>query len=421
MTAVLDLHPTPGHPAAVVAGVHEALDSLSAVDDDHVCDFSTLVAECARARARLQALELKLVSAADRAKVPARSGARNAGAWLATTTRSDQAASARDVRLAADLHDSLPATAAAFEAGELSAAHAHVVADALRRLPEAVTPAQRTAVEASLADDARRLGPKALRRRARRALDVIEADEHKVDAHENELVEDEESRALARTRLTLHDNADGTLSGHFTVPLAAGAILRKVLDALTSPRRGRGGATLAQAGDQSIHRDPAHDRGLAFVQILEHLPTDRLHHKVAATLLVRLDHATLQGQLKAAGLDTGDLVSASEARRLACQAGVLPAVLGGESQPLDLGHTRRFFSGTQRAAGALRHTDCAADGCDIPYAWCELHHREPWSTGGPTDLDQMVPLCGFHHRRIHDRWFEHRHRSDGSITFHRRT
>ena len=41
-------------------------------------------------------------------------------------------------------------------------------------------------------------------------------------------------------------------------------------------------------------------------------------------------------------------------------------------------------------------------GCDRPYAWCELHHEDPWSHGGRTDLDLAVPLCGYHHRRMHD-------------------
>ena len=276
-------------------------------------------------------------------------------------------------------------------------------------------------MEATLVEKAKRLDPHALRRAARRALAAVEPDEAVVDAHEDEQVHHEEQRALARTRLTLHDNNDGTTSGHFTVPTLAASILKKVLDTMTSPRRGRLGAGSAQAGDQIIDRDPAHDRGLAFTTVLERLPTDHLHGKVAATVIVTLDHDTLTGQLKAAGLDTGDLVSAAEARRLACNAGLVPAVLNGQSQLLDLGRSKRLFSESQRLAGALTHTECAADGCDVPYAWAELHHQKPWSRGGRTDLDQMVPLCGFHHRRIHDPGFLHQRLPDGSLRFTRRT
>jgi len=104
----------------------------------------------------------------------------------------------------------------------------------------------------------------------------------------------------------------------------------------------------------------------------------------------------------AASTDTGTLISASAARRIACQAGILPAVLGGPGQILDLGRHHRFFSDPQRTALSVVYDTCAAEGCDRPFAWSELHHQHPWSKGGPTDLDQAIPLCGYHHRLIHD-------------------
>jgi hypothetical protein len=365
---------------------------------------------------------LGLVAGADRAKVPQQAGARNAAAWLARQTRSGQAQAARDARLATDLDQRLPATAAALSSGAVSSEHASVIATATAKLPPGLTADQRHAVEQRLVEKATTLDPPQLRRVARRALEAVERDHATVDAHEDRLLREEEAEALGRARLTLHDNGDGTTAGHFVVPTLAASVLRTVLDALTSPRRGRAGATAAQAGDQRVDRDPAHERGLAFTTILERLPVDRLHGKVAATVLVTLDLDTLHGQVRAAGLDTGDLVSAAQARRLACNAGLVPAVLGGASQPLDLGRSRRLFSEAQRTAGALLHRTCAAEGCETPYAWCELHHRIPWTASrGPTDLDVMQPLCGFHHRRIHDPGYLHRRLPDGSVRFHQRT
>ena len=104
---------------------------------------------------------------------------------------------------------------------------------------------------------------------------------------------------------------------------------------------------------------------------------------------------------------------------MACEAGLIHAVLGHESRPLDLGRRSRLFTDTQRAALALSHETCAANGCERPFAWTEIHHRDPWARGGPTDLANAIPLCWFHHRRIHDPAYEHRENDDG-ITFIRR-
>ena len=142
-------------------------------------------------------------------------------------------------------------------------------------------------------------------------------------------------------------------------------------------------------------------RGHAFAELLAHLPTDHLHNKTSATVVVQIRDDALRGALAAAGLDTGERISSGQARRLACTAGLLPAVLDGRSLPLDLGATQRLFSQTQRLALSTRHTHCAAQDCQRPFAWCEIHHRQPWHRGGPTDLANAVPLCGHHHRRAH--------------------
>lgn len=101
-------------------------------------------------------------------------------------------------------------------------------------------------------------------------------------------------------------------------------------------------------------------------------------------------------------------MSISQVRRLACQAGILPAVLGGASQVLDLGRAERYFTEAQRTALATLYETCATFGCDRPYSWSDLHHEDPWEPGGETNLALAVPLCGHHHRRIDDRRYVHR-------------
>jgi uncharacterized protein DUF222/HNH endonuclease len=157
-------------------------------------------------------------------------------------------------------------------------------------------------------------------------------------------------------------------------------------------------------------------------ELIEHLPTTGWTGGNGCEVLVKLDLDALLTGLGAAGLDTGVAITAGQARRLACEAGLVPAVLGGMSQPLDLGRSRRLHDKTQRRALALRYDSCAVAGCGRPFAWCEIHHhRLSWARGGRTDLDNGLPLCGHHHRRAHDTGFDLRRRPDGEWTFHRRT
>jgi hypothetical protein len=101
-------------------------------------------------------------------------------------------------------------------------------------------------------------------------------------------------------------------------------------------------------------------------------------------------------------LDNGDRVSAATARRLACEAGIIPVVLGGKSQVLDLGRSRRYHSKAQRVAIAMRDRHCTAQGCDAPPALCHVHHDIPWALGGRTSVKDGRLLCPRHHRAVHD-------------------
>ncbi len=147
-----------------------------------------------------------------------------------------------------------------------------------------------------------------------------------------------------------------------------------------------------------------------------------------ATIVVTMTLDQLLAKLHAAGvctLDTGGQISAAEARRLACTAGIIPAVLGGKSQILDLGRTSRYYKQHQRIALALRDKGCTTVDCDKPPALCHAHHDIPWSEGGPTDLHHGRLhhgrlLCGHHHRRIHDHHYRVTHHPNGKVTFHRR-
>ncbi len=403
----------------VVARLHADLDELARVKTERLdaTGKASMLASLVRAEAKVAAIKLGLLASADRSGTAAESGLASTDQWAARATNSDPVVVHRQVQLSQQLAERT-ATQRALAAGALSAEHAAVIVRADSQLPAGVTTAQRAVVEQALIEKAATMPPALLRRAARRVLAEVEPDTTIVDAHENDLVVDEERAARAKTRLSLHDNGDGTVTGHFTVPVLQGHLLRKILQTMTAPRRGRLGASVAQVGENTgIRTDWDHARGAAFAELIEHLPTDHLHPRTAATVVVTMNQETLRDALAVAHLDTGTDISAGEARRLACNAQLLPAVLGGPSIPLDLGRSARLFSEAQRTALGLRQQTCGAKGCDRPYAWTEIHHLSSWATGGKTDLDNAIGLCHFHHQRIHDPAYDHELEPDG-ITFH---
>ena len=98
-------------------------------------------------------------------------------------------------------------------------------------------------------------------------------------------------------------------------------------------------------------------------------------------------------------------VTASTVRKLACDADIIPVVLGGDGQVLDIGRTSRVFPPHIRKALVARDQGCAFPQCTIPASWCEAHHIDYWSRGGSTGTDNGTLLCSHHHHLIHkEQW-----------------
>ncbi|WP_159802993.1 HNH endonuclease signature motif containing protein [Arthrobacter zhaoguopingii] len=120
-------------------------------------------------------------------------------------------------------------------------------------------------------------------------------------------------------------------------------------------------------------------------------------------VMVTIDYRTLTGELDHAGDAVfAQQIPARSIRRLACDADLIPLVLGGKGQVLDLGRAQRLFPPHLRRALVARDKGCAFPGCTIPATWCEAHHITPWEKGGTTTLGDGVLLCSHHHHRIHD-------------------
>ena len=100
-------------------------------------------------------------------------------------------------------------------------------------------------------------------------------------------------------------------------------------------------------------------------------------------------------------LPSGDRLSAAAVRRLACDAEIIPAILGTHSQVLDVGRTQRLVTTGIFNALVLRDRHCAFPGCSrLPIA-CDAHHIQHWAEGGATALDNLILLCRKHHTLIH--------------------
>jgi hypothetical protein len=113
----------------------------------------------------------------------------------------------------------------------------------------------------------------------------------------------------------------------------------------------------------------------------------------------------------------GTVISLGLARRIACDAEILPAVLDGTCEVLDLGRAARSATPAQRRALALHYRGCAFPGCTRPPSWCSAHHVIHWSAGGPTDLDNLIPLCERHHTVVHHDGWDITRADDGEFDF----
>ncbi|WP_394359271.1 DUF222 domain-containing protein [Amycolatopsis sp. SB7-3] len=125
----------------------------------------------------------------------------------------------------------------------------------------------------------------------------------------------------------------------------------------------------------------------------------------------------LKSGLGTACLDFVGTMTAREARLASCDCLMVPVVMGASGEPLDMGRLRRFVTPGQRRALNIRDGGCAFPGCHRKPKNCHAHHIHHWADGGPTDLRNLVLLCGFHHRLIHHGDWEVRMAPDGLPEF----
>jgi len=277
----------------------------------------------------------------------------------------------------------LPATAEVFEAGQASLRHVDAIARVLASASaERLTPEAWAQAEAQLAAKASVYTPSELQSWGVALVELLDQEGAEPDDHPptptNEL------------HLTRHPGgAGGRLKGRFDDAAMFDAIA-SVVDAHAKP--------LTADDDRPAAQRQAEALADACGYVLDHgdLPQSggrRPHLNV----LIRLDD--LENRARGAILDFGGTVSPESLRMLACDAAVIPIVLNGQGQPLDVGRLSRAIPDGIRRAVAARDGGCAR--CGRPPSWCEVHHILPWEDGGETKVDNCVMVCKVCHRLVH--------------------
>ncbi|MGR0319652.1 DUF222 domain-containing protein [Agromyces sp. ZXT2-3] len=263
----------------------------------------------------------------------------------------------------------------------------------------AADPERVDVVEAALVDLAERVPLETLTRGVREAEARLDPDG----------VEPREDELRMERSLTMREDGRGVVHLHARLDPENAAPVKAAIEALVSDALRR--------REPSEHAPVIDDRRTipqiqadALAALARHTLgcTRTLTPLAKTTVVVRVDLDTLVTGLGHASIDGLDQpVSAGTARRMAADAGLIPAVLGGDSLPLDLGRAARLFTKAQRLALGERDGGCACCGQNIGYV--EAHHIDWWDRDtGPTDLSNGVLLCSFCHHMIHrDRWQIH--------------
>jgi hypothetical protein len=354
--------------------------------------------------ARLAAVRLALVAEVDTRGLAAAAGATGPGMLLRERLRMRPGDAHADVRLSRALTRS-PALRDALAAGRVSAEQAGSIHRVLRELPQGTPPTVVAEVTGHLLAEAARFDPTDLARLGRRMLAHLDPDGPAPDRAER--------RGRLRRELSWNARDDGTVKLWGQLDADSAATLIAALDPLSAPH------PADQHGPDP--RTPAQRRADALLQLTRHaLDSGTLPvtggQKPHVTVTVSLD--TLRDGLGTALLDPTGPVSPHTARRLACDAQIIPVLLGTHTEPLDVGRASRTIPTPLRRALTARDRGCAFPTCDRPPTWCDGHHIQHWANGGPTSLSNLVLLCGHHHRRIHHAGWHVRIGSAGLPEFH---
>jgi hypothetical protein len=360
---------------------------------------SDLLSDLDDTRKRLAALEGRQTEILDRLEQSgyARTlGAHDLPRLISHRYRLDLADAGRLVKFAVDLRKYAVVAAALRSPGKvipngevvLNPGQARAIMSALEQIPKSanVGVEELDAATRQMVEAGRHLKPSELQSMGVQVRNILDTDGP----------EPRENAARQRENVWVTKAEDGVKFGGYLAGenaeklqtvLQAGAKPHKTEDGALDPRpRGKRQAdALVDALDISLASGELPTRG----GIKPHI-----------TVTITLDDLLELGRQATGDLTYGDGLSASAIRRLACDAGIIPVVLGSESQPLDVGREKRYVTDGLRNALNQRDRGCVV--CHAPPIYCDAHHLVSWADGGVTSLANLVLLCRVDHTSLHD-------------------
>jgi Domain of unknown function (DUF222)/HNH endonuclease len=286
-------------------------------------------------------------------------------------------------------------------AGRITLGQARAIRDVVAGLPEVLSDTQKDQAEEFLLRAADRLPAEKLRALTDQVLDQVAPQAKDSPGQRQAKLKLRDQRAAARRCFRFGVPEDGSIEFRGSLPVVDGVRLKGLVDSIAA-RDYRAAKDVADRAALAVTPDQRlADALLKVVAVAEGSEDGEGRGTIpagGAQITVLMREQDLRDRAAGRGLlADGTEVSAGELRRLACDAGFVPVVLGGKSEILDLGRMRRLASPALRHAVGLRDGHCAFPGCEVPIHRCELHHIRPWQDGGPTSLDNLVALCARHH------------------------
>lgn len=383
--------------------VRQLLESFRQTDRSASSDEARLawVDEIRDLERRVTALSAVLVAEADEAGSAMRARHTRLEDWMARSGQQTPKEASGAVWTARVL-ERRPAVRDAAAGGRITLGQAKAIGEALDALPTSLDRDQRQEAERLILVRAEHAPAEKLRTMTDGILREVAPEQTDSPEARAEKLEQRDLRARARRRLWFGPETDGSIEFGGSLPVVAGRRLQGMVQAVADRRYRAAKDTHDRRALQETPQQRAADALVGIVDAAQAVERGDAGgagvSSGAVQLQVLIPYTDLLDRTAASGLLTdGTPLSAGELRVLACDADLVPSVLGSESEVLDLGRTVRLAPPALRRAIGLRDGGCAFPGCTTPMRHCDLHHVEPWQEGGPTDRANVVALCRVHH------------------------